>query len=93
MSNIRIPLDVGKKINSNSKIKEKWKDITPIARRDWIAWIISAKKDETRKERIDRMGDMLLSGKRRVCCFPGIKWMLKNDNLSDKTRKQLESMI
>jgi hypothetical protein len=29
-----------------------WSDITPIARRDWIHWITSAKQAETRARRI-----------------------------------------
>jgi hypothetical protein len=46
-----------------------WSDITPIARRDWIHWITSAKRPETRARRIDNACAMLAAGKRRVCCF------------------------
>ena len=46
-----------------------WSDITPIARRDWIHWISSAKREETRVRRIENACDMLAKGKRRVCCF------------------------
>jgi hypothetical protein len=46
-----------------------WSDITPIARRDWIHWIISARRPETRARRIDNACAMLAAGKRRVCCF------------------------
>jgi bacteriocin resistance YdeI/OmpD-like protein/uncharacterized protein DUF1905 len=46
-----------------------WSDITPIARRDWIHWIISAKQPETRARRIKNACSMLAAGKRRVCCF------------------------
>jgi hypothetical protein len=46
-----------------------WDDITPIARRDWVHWITSAKRDETRTRRIASTCDMLAGGKRRVCCF------------------------
>lgn len=44
-----------------------WSDITPIARRDWIAWITSAKQPETRARRIQNVCEMLATGKRRVC--------------------------
>ena len=46
-----------------------WSDITPIARRDWIQWINSARRPETRVRRIENACNMLAAGKRRVCCF------------------------
>ena len=49
--------------------RSTWSEITPIARRDWIQWITSAKRDETRERRIDAACAMLGDGKRRVCCF------------------------
>ncbi|MGH8194858.1 MAG: YdeI/OmpD-associated family protein, partial [Woeseiaceae bacterium] len=36
---------------------------------DWIHWITSAKRPETRARRIDNACEMLAAGKRRVCCF------------------------
>ncbi len=49
--------------------REAWKSITPIARRDWIQWITSGKKAETRVIRIEKACDMLAKGKKRPCCF------------------------
>lgn len=77
----RIPADVRKAIAalpSDSKAALLWKDITPIARRDWIFWIITAKQEKTRAHRIVTTISKLSSGMRRVCCFPGIKWIMKN---------------
>ena len=51
------------------KARDLWEDITPIARRDWIHWITSAKQPETRARRIKNACSMLASGKRRPCCF------------------------
>lgn len=51
------------------KAREVWSDITTIARRDWIQWIVSPKKAETRVKRIETACDMLAKGKRRPCCF------------------------
>jgi hypothetical protein len=51
------------------KARAVWSDITPIARRDWIHWITSAKQAETRARRIKNACSMLATGKRRVCCF------------------------
>lgn len=47
----------------------KWAALTPAARRDWIQWITSAKKPETRERRLANTCDMLVKGKKRVCCF------------------------
>jgi hypothetical protein len=52
-----------------AKAREVWKDITPAARRDFIHWIVSGKRAETRAHRIDKACDMLAKGKRRPCCF------------------------
>jgi hypothetical protein len=52
-----------------AKARDVWEDITPIARRDWIHWVTSAKKAETRVKRVQNACSMLASGKRRVCCF------------------------
>ena len=64
-----IPRDLQKALQADPLVHSKWKDLTPIARRDFIAWIDSAKQTETRARRIDKACDMLLAGKRRPCCF------------------------
>jgi hypothetical protein len=46
-----------------------WLTLTPVARRDWIHWITSAKQAATRAGRIGKACSMLAGGKRRVCCF------------------------
>lgn len=51
------------------KARTVWKDITPMARRDWIHWITSAKQAETRERRLQTACSMLAAGKRRPCCF------------------------
>jgi uncharacterized protein YdeI (YjbR/CyaY-like superfamily) len=48
-----------------------WDDITPLARNEYICWIQSAKKPETRRKRIDWGRSSLRDGKRRPCCWPG----------------------
>ncbi len=55
--------------DGGAKAREVWSDITPIARRDWIQWITSGKRAETRVKRINAACDMLAKGKRRPCCF------------------------
>jgi hypothetical protein len=65
----RVPADLRKALAAAPEAHASWSAITPIARRDWIHWIVSAKKLETRARRIDTACEMLAGGKRRVCCF------------------------
>jgi len=64
-----VPADLRKALAAAPKARALWSDITPIARRDWIHWITSAKQPETRARRIKNACSMLAAGKRRVCCF------------------------
>jgi hypothetical protein len=75
----RMPMDLRKALASAPLAQASWADITPMARRDWIFSISSAKQPETRRRRIEKACDMLASGKRRLCCFPGIKWLMKKN--------------
>jgi uncharacterized protein YdeI (YjbR/CyaY-like superfamily) len=54
---------------SSDKAQETWSAITPLARRDWIFWIVSGKKAETRLKRIEVAISKLSAGNRRPCCF------------------------
>ena len=74
----RLPDDFREKIESKDEIKAIWDTLTPIARNEWICWVISAKKEETRAKRIDRGCEDLLAGKRRPCCWPGCPHRNKN---------------
>src|SRR2546421_10299748 len=65
----RMPTDLRKAFAATPMAKAQWRDLTPIARRDFISWIDSAKQPETRKRRIERACSMLVAGKRRPCCF------------------------
>jgi uncharacterized protein YdeI (YjbR/CyaY-like superfamily) len=66
-----LPKDLRKALLSNSKAQETWADITPLARNEWICWIESAKKSETRSKRIAWGCENLEDGQRRPCCWPG----------------------
>ncbi len=66
----KVPADLRKALAAAPmKAREAWSDITPAARRDFIHWITSGKKAETRVKRIETACDMLAKGKRRPCCF------------------------
>jgi len=76
---IRVPVDLRKALAAAPLAQAGWEDITPMARRDWIFSISSAKQPETRRRRIEKACDMLACGKRRLCCFPGVKWIMKKN--------------
>src|SRR5207244_2278778 len=65
----RVPTDFRKALAAAPKAKSHWTDLTPIARRDFVSWIDSAKQPETRRRRIEKACSMLAAGKRRPCCY------------------------
>jgi hypothetical protein len=87
-----VPPDLRKALEAAPSAHALWAEITPMARRDWILWVISAKQEETRTRRIENACDMLSSGKRRPCCFPNINWRTKDSDItSDETWLPLPS--
>jgi hypothetical protein len=64
-----VPEDVKKALSSSPKAEALWKDITPLARWDWIRWIRAVKTQETRQKHIEVALDKLNKGMRRPCCF------------------------
>ncbi len=83
-----VPADLRKALLADDSALERWEDLTPLARNEWICWTISVKKPETRKEHVKRTVTELLEGKRRPCCWigcihrtdkpisPSVKWAL-----------------
>ena len=68
-----LPADLRQALGSDPEALATWLAISPLARNEWICWIESAKKVETRKKRIDWGCSNLRQGKRRPCCWPGCK--------------------
>jgi uncharacterized protein YdeI (YjbR/CyaY-like superfamily) len=66
-----LPADLKKALIANARALATWEDITPLARNEWICWITSVKKAETRTRRIAWGCENLQEGKRRPCCWPG----------------------
>ena len=67
----KLPEDFKKAILSDPKMFSLWEDITPLARNEWICWVTSAKKQETREKRIVVGRSKMHSGMRRPCCWAG----------------------
>jgi hypothetical protein len=55
----RTPKELSKALATVPRAEALWAEITPMARRDWILWIITAKQFETRQIRIEKACDML----------------------------------
>ena len=51
------------------KIQDLWKDITPMARWEWVRWVNATRSPETRERRVEVTIAKMNSGKRRPCCF------------------------
>ena len=66
-----LPDDLREALSGDRAALAVWADITPLARNEWICWIESAKKAETRNKRIGWGVGNLAAGKRRPCCWPG----------------------
>lgn len=66
-----LPEDLKDALKRDPEALTTWVDITPLARNEWICWIQSAKRVETRRKRIDWGCSNLKDGKRRPCCWPG----------------------
>ena len=64
-----MPADLRKALAAAPEARAVWREITPAARHDWILWITSAKRAETRASRIASACNRLGKGERRVCCF------------------------
>ena len=64
-----VPADVRKALASSRAALSAWETLTPLARNEWICWVISVKKEETRKEHVKRLITELKEGVRRPCCW------------------------
>ena len=66
-----VPPDLQKALITWPKMGAVWEDITPLARNEWICWVTSAKKRETRIIRLEKMRSKMAQGMRRPCCWAG----------------------
>ena len=66
-----LPADLSKALTSDPEALANWESLTPLARNEWICWVISVKKPETRREHVERVCRELKEGMRRPCCWMG----------------------
>ena len=86
-----LPADVRTALAKNPKALAVWNDITPLSRSEWICWIISGKKAETRDIRIKKGLSKLGGGMRRPCCWAGC--MHRSDKPLSRSQKWVLSKI
>ena len=67
----KLPGDLRGALIGNPRALHAWKDITPLARNEFICWVEDAKQAVTRERRIRRTQEELEEGLRRPCCWPG----------------------
>lgn len=85
----KLPDDFKKAIMSDKKVLALWEDITPLARNEWICWVTSGAKAETRVKRIKVGMDKMQRGERRPCCWVGC--LHRTDQPLSATRKWILS--
>lgn len=65
-----VPADFAKALaTAPQKVKDKWRDITPMARWEWIRWVNATASSTTRTIRIEKSISKLSGKHRRPCCF------------------------
>ena len=67
----KLPGDLRVALIANPTALDAWRDITPLARNEFICWIEDAKQEMTRARRIRRTQEELEEGQRRPCCWAG----------------------
>lgn len=89
-----LPTDLRQALLSDASVRERWESLTPLARNEWVCWVITVKQTETRKTHIERTVNELLEGKRRPCCWlgcmhrtdksisPSVQWVLSKQSKS-----------
>jgi uncharacterized protein YdeI (YjbR/CyaY-like superfamily) len=66
-----LPKDLREMLIASTAALDAWRDITPLARNEFICWVEDAKQAPTRERRIRRAVEELEEGQRRPCCWPG----------------------
>jgi uncharacterized protein YdeI (YjbR/CyaY-like superfamily) len=80
-----VPEDLREALLADESALERWQDLTPLARNEWICWVITTKKPETRTNHIERTITELLEGVRRPCCWVGCTHRTRTTSLSKTT--------
>lgn len=66
-----MPDELRAAFDADEALLARWNGLTDLARNEWICWMTSPKKQDTRDAHLLRLKDDILAGKRRPCCWPG----------------------
>jgi uncharacterized protein YdeI (YjbR/CyaY-like superfamily) len=50
-----VPTNMAQALKAHPEVAEKWNNLTPLARNEWICWVTIVKQDITRSEHIIRL--------------------------------------
>jgi hypothetical protein len=64
-----LPEDIKKALAADKEANDLWEKVTPLAHWEWIRWIRSTGREETRKKRIEVALSKMRNGERRPCCW------------------------
>jgi hypothetical protein len=65
-----VPVDLEAALASAPEtIRRLWREITPMARWEWVRWVNATRNPVTRTRRVEVTISKMESGKRRPCCF------------------------
>ena len=59
-----VPEELEKALAANSKARKTWDSFTPSQRKQYLYWLIDAKREETKSRRIQKLIKMLEAGRR-----------------------------
>lgn len=66
----KVPKDLAMAVaTAPEKIQDLWRQITPMARWEWVRWVNATGSQDTRKHRVEVSISKMQNGKRRPCCF------------------------
>lgn len=66
-----LPADLKEALSLQPVALRAWQSLTPLARNEWICWVISVKQEKTRENHVARTITELVGGVRRPCCWMG----------------------
>lgn len=67
----KVPKDLREMLIGNPDVLTLWNNLTPLARNEWICFLVSVKQEETRRKHLMRIQEDLSKGKKRPCCWAG----------------------
>jgi hypothetical protein len=87
----KLPGDLRDALMANPTALHAWRDITPLARNEFICWVEDARQPVTRERRIRRTQEELEEGQRRPCCWPGCRHRVRNGKAESVSTPRTET--